>query len=130
MSPDLSGAERWLALARADLAVARSVDREDELQRGLACFHCQQAAEKSLKAVLVHAGVAFPWTHNLTQLVALVESTTERSAPDEVRAARMLSDYATAMRYPDAIGVATSAALDEALALAAGVVAWAASVTP
>jgi hypothetical protein len=33
----------------------------------LLCIHAQQAAEKSLKAVLIHHGIAPPRTHNLAR---------------------------------------------------------------
>ena len=38
----------------------------------MACFHAQQAAEKALKASLVHAAVQFRRTHDLVVLVALL----------------------------------------------------------
>ena len=34
-----------------------------------ACFHAQQAVEKSLKALLTSWGIAFPKTHDLTRLL-------------------------------------------------------------
>jgi hypothetical protein len=37
-----------------------------------ACFHCQQCAEKYLKARLVEAGIAFAKTHDLLSLLSLV----------------------------------------------------------
>lgn len=38
-----------------------------------ACFHAPQAAEKYLKAFLLHHGTKFPFTHNLKRLVELCE---------------------------------------------------------
>lgn len=37
-----------------------------------AAYHCQQAAGKLVKAVLVGAGIAFPKTHDIAALVGLL----------------------------------------------------------
>ena len=70
-SADLGSPLRWIRLAEADLALAAA-----PLPRGaiyeLLCFHAQQAAEKSVKAVLVHEGIEFPPTHNIQRLIALL----------------------------------------------------------
>lgn len=128
-SSAISQPERWLALARADLAVAAAVDRSDALQRGLGCFHCQQAAEKALKSVLVGAHVAFPWTHNLSAVLRLVSAALESELPDDIRNARVLSDYSSAARYPDDLGEVSVDDLDEAIAIATTVVDWAGTVS-
>ena len=46
---------RWLSNARADLAIARITLPPGGLYEQL-CFHAQQAAEKSIKAVLLDFG--------------------------------------------------------------------------
>jgi HEPN domain-containing protein len=38
---------------------------------GLVCFHCQQAAEKYLKTLLIFHEVSFPKTHDLLLLLEL-----------------------------------------------------------
>ena len=38
------------------------------------CFHCQQSAEKYLKAYLVREGIKFPRTHDLLELHKLCSS--------------------------------------------------------
>lgn len=40
----------------------------------VAAFHCQQAAEKYLKAFLTWHGVEFPKTHDIGVLLDLVET--------------------------------------------------------
>ena len=58
---------RWLAFAREDLDAAELL-----IQNGryaIACFHCQQAAEKALKAFLVHQGQIPPRIHDLGDLL-------------------------------------------------------------
>jgi HEPN domain-containing protein len=63
------------------------------------CFHCQQAAEKYLKALLCEAGLTVPRTHNLVALLPLVEP----SAP-QLRGLRrgldFLTRFAVDTRYP------------------------------
>lgn len=63
--------ENWLKKAESDL---RIVDHElklpeDETVKDLACFHCQQAVEKYLKAFLIFNEVEFPRTHNIEYLL-------------------------------------------------------------
>ena len=65
MPLDSGGANRhgtWMRNARADLAVARIDLPEDAMYEQL-CFHSQQAAEKGIKALLLHLGIDFPFTH-------------------------------------------------------------------
>jgi len=67
MTPDrpLPGsAEDWLARAEGDLALARAPLPEGAFYEDL-CFHAQQAAEKSLKAVYQYFGKRFRYTHDL-----------------------------------------------------------------
>lgn len=59
----------WLARARGDLALARSPLPEEGFYEDL-CFHTQQAAEKALKAVYLHYGWPFRYTHDLDELVS------------------------------------------------------------
>lgn len=59
----------WLRKARSDMAAVEVLIGAGSFDA--ACFHAQQAAEKSLKALLIHFGIAFPFTHNLSKLVEL-----------------------------------------------------------
>jgi HEPN domain-containing protein len=67
--------------------------------RDSASFHCQQAAEKYMKALLQELGTAFPKTHDLDTLVKLL-------LPDVPTLARFrrrldaLTSYAVEYRYP------------------------------
>lgn len=89
----------WLARAGRDLRSARLLAAADDPPLDIAIYHCQQAAEKSIKAWLQGQDVPFPKTHDL---LALVKRASE-SHPDFTRldhAAAMLTPYATAFRYP------------------------------
>jgi HEPN domain-containing protein len=64
------------------------------------CFHCQQAAEKALKAFLAYHGTSIQKTHDLTNLNELcVAHDEEITALAEHCIA--LNDYAVVIRYPE-----------------------------
>ena len=66
--------QRWLAVAEADLRTARLCLDATEPLLGIAAYHCQQAAEKVLKGMLVMADVPFTKTHDLVLLGNLAAS--------------------------------------------------------
>lgn len=68
-SDEPGGGKDWLRHARSDLAMASAVGPVGDILAETLCFHAQQAAEKALKAVLVHGGIEFPRTHSLRLLV-------------------------------------------------------------
>ncbi|MEO7913151.1 MAG: HEPN domain-containing protein, partial [Roseiflexaceae bacterium] len=61
---------QWLGRARSYLILAGMTEDERLLPEILA-FHAQQAAEKALKALLVHHQVEFPRTHVIALLINL-----------------------------------------------------------
>ena len=87
----------WLDKAAIDLRSAKVL-----FDAGLtdpACFHCQQSAEKYIKAVLEEYDQAVPRTHDLLTLIDLISP--YFSVTDSVRdAAAALSVYAIEIRYP------------------------------
>lgn len=63
----------WILKADNDLKVAAhelKLDLADIVTEAV-CFHCQQAAEKYLKAYLITHGIDFDRTHNIEYLVKL-----------------------------------------------------------
>lgn len=61
-------------------------------------FHCQQAVEKALKAVLAHRDVHFPRTHDLGEILKLlVANGIEVEA--QLNDVSKLNDFAVEMRY-------------------------------
>jgi HEPN domain-containing protein len=65
------------------------------------CFHCQQCAEKYLKALLEELGVHIPKTHDLDMLQSLL--TPHHSDLRSLgRGLLFLSDFAVDIRYPGA----------------------------
>jgi HEPN domain-containing protein len=66
----------------------------------MAVYHCQQSAEKAVKAFLVFQGKAYEKTHDIEVLVdraQAIEATFGRLAD----AADALTPYATRFRYPN-----------------------------
>ena len=90
------------------------------------CFDLQQAAEKALKAVLLHRGAPVLYTHNLQRLLDRVEQT-GLEAPQPVAEAPYLTRFASLTRYP-AADVVTPEEHAEAKKIAAAVVHWAETV--
>src|SRR5436190_14950337 len=63
----------WLNRVRSSLTLAcESAALPDTYLEDL-CFGAQQAAEKAIKAVLLHLGVGFPSVHDLSLLLTRVE---------------------------------------------------------
>lgn len=121
---DASDPKEWLRRAKSNLARARA-DRDvaDVLYEDLA-FDAQQAAEKAVKAVLVHRQIAFPKTHRITELLTLLEQAGD-SIPPEVRECGVLSQYAVDSRYPGLAEDLTEVEYTEAVRLAELVLRWA-----
>jgi HEPN domain-containing protein len=95
----LDEVRQWLRKAAEDLRTA-----EVAIAAGLfdpAAFHCQQAAEKSLKAFLVSRSCEFRKTHNLEELgnACVQEEPSLRLIAIE---AATLTEYAWMFRYPGA----------------------------
>jgi HEPN domain-containing protein len=113
----------WLARAKSNLARASSPKPEGVLWEDL-CFDAQQAAEKSLKAMLCSRGVEFRPVHDIGELIqTLAEAGIQ--VPDTVRNASELTVYAVQTRYPGEYERVTEEESAEALKTASAVVKWA-----
>jgi HEPN domain-containing protein len=60
----------WIERAEGDILAARSLARGPFHE--IVSFHCQQSAEKFLKALLEERGRGVPRTHNLVTLLPLL----------------------------------------------------------
>jgi len=88
--------QQWLLKSQRDLEAAKVL-----FEHGLfdvVVYHCQQSAEKALKAYLVHQEVILQKTHNL---VVLLESCLAFDINFEILrdSAEILTPYATEFRY-------------------------------
>ena len=103
LDPDaLSLLREWIEKADADLRVAELMAAEAALNlriREIVGFHCQQAVEKYLKALLTRCQIEFPKTHDIETLLGLLERV-DRSSGEAMREADWLSPFGVKVRYP------------------------------
>jgi HEPN domain-containing protein len=123
MSGEIEIARQWLAKARNDLLNADNNLNSDEVPADTVCFHCQQAAEKLLKAYLVGNGQLFPITHDLFLVLEkiLPLNSDAVSLRDSLA---ILMPYAIEIRYPDDWYMPTEEDAREARIVADHVLTW------
>jgi HEPN domain-containing protein len=63
---------QWFAKAELDYRAADRLVKDPEPLREISAFHCQQAADKYLKAFLVRHQIEFPRTHDPEELLELL----------------------------------------------------------
>jgi HEPN domain-containing protein len=113
----------WLVRARGDLVLARQPLPQGAFYEDL-CFHAQQAAEKALKAVYLHHGWPFRYTHDLEELVTNLRRK-GLDVPALVDEAVILSSFAWEARYPGLSEPVSDEEYREAIRHAQAVVTWA-----
>jgi len=91
-------AEIFLLTARRDEQAFSTLADDPNLHDSLAGFHAQQAIEKALKAVLAHSGVSFRRTHDIAELLDMLEDA-GLAAPPHADRLDELNPYAVEMRY-------------------------------
>lgn len=87
----------WLEQAFFDIAAAK-VSKENGFFEW-ACFQSQQAVEKSLKAVLVHAGIRPPKMHKLAVLIHYCNQANENFKNTKFEF-KYLESFTFVSRYP------------------------------
>jgi len=66
--------QEWIRKAEGDFATAqRELQAQENQNYDAVCFHCQQCVEKWLKACLQESDIFFSRTHDLTQLLNLLQ---------------------------------------------------------
>ena len=90
---------QWLACVREDLAAAETLISLPAPLTKSALFHCQQAAEKAMKAFLVWHERSFPKTHDLATVGRQCISI-DASLETCVRRSYRLTQFAVLSRYP------------------------------
>jgi len=70
-NPKLDEARSWLIKASQDLDASAWLLESPQALYGTVGFHCQQAAEKTLKAYLTWHEQVFEKTHSLVALVGI-----------------------------------------------------------
>ena len=124
-------AQKWLDFAREDLQMAKLAMRNSLFNQ--VCFHAQQAAEKTLKYLIVSAGVLPPKTHKFGDLLGLLPV----AVPDDLyRKLLLLDRFYIPTRYPDAVpgslvsGMPDQADAEEAFSSSKDLDAWVTGLQP
>ena len=121
--------KQWLDMADMDLGVAKHL-MENYYPKPLEiiCYHCQQAAEKAIKAVVISQGTkgGMPKLHDLSFLLNQVKNfvNIEEKYYDY---ADTLTPYGVAVRYPNELFIEEHHA-KEAIQYAEEIVQWAHAV--
>ena len=89
----------WVKKAEADFVIAQQSSRSEIPLHDGVCFHCQQCAEKYLKAVMEELGLTVPRTHNLVALLPLLTPHHD-SLQSLRRGLDFLTRFAVDPRYP------------------------------
>ena len=114
----------WLNRAKSNLARTKLGNDTPVVYLEDLCFDAQQAAEKAIKAVLLHRNVSFPYIHDLAELLALVEGS-GAPVPQAVKEAVQLTPFAAEERYPGLEEPVTRKEYENAVTISETVVRWA-----
>jgi HEPN domain-containing protein len=90
---------QWFAKAELDYCAAERLVKDPEPLREIIAFHCQQAVEKYLKALLVSLQIEFPKTHDLEELLELLAPVRSEVAA-MLEGIEVLSPFGVKIRYP------------------------------
>lgn len=107
----------WFRKARLDMDLAEHLVAEGPAFPSAVAFHCQQAAEKYIKAFLLWHEVDFPKTHDLEELLDLV-ATVNGDLASGLRDVIVLTPYGVELRYPSDRPDASPTEASEAVLLA------------
>ena len=108
---------QWIAKAENDFISAQRLLSFEHPTYDTICFHCQQSAEKYLKAYLVKLGIPFPKTHDLGRLIEIC-SQSDTAFDTLMDKAELLSNYGVEVRYPDEWYLPSAKETQEALEIA------------
>ena len=108
---------QWIAKAENDFISAQRLLSFEDATYDTICFHCQQGAEKYLKAYLVKFGIPFPKTYDLGRLIEIC-SQNDTAFNALMDKAELLSNYGVEVRYPDELYLPSAKETQEALGIA------------
>jgi HEPN domain-containing protein len=91
----------WINKANEDFRTVEILLSVDDSPPAIICFHCQQSAEKYLKAFLVDNSIEFPRIHDLLEILERIILPFDLSFSSIREPLENLMDYAVAPRYPD-----------------------------
>ncbi len=89
----------WINYADKDMKAVHQLLSFHPPQIEIICYHCQQSAEKILKAFLVYMNTPPPKTHDLVKLNCKCENI-DSSFDELTKSCIRLNDYSSQSRYP------------------------------
>jgi HEPN domain-containing protein len=107
----------WVEKADSDLGTAKIIYLHLPKFKDTLAYHCQQASEKYLKALLIFFGLNVPKSHDIIYLLGLLEDKID-IGDNLFKKASILNDYSVEVRYPDSIIELTSDDCKEAIEIA------------
>ena len=98
-TPDQTHVETLLGTADNDMGMAQVLlQNAPHYYEGIG-FHCQQAVEKYLKAVLISAQLPAPFIHNLVVLMGPLHQRGMVFTAQDLANAAVLNEFAVDLRY-------------------------------
>ncbi|MBS6721813.1 MAG: HEPN domain-containing protein [Clostridiales bacterium] len=119
-------ARKWMYMARQDYGVSQHLfNTYYPKPLEIICYHCQQAAEKSIKAVILAQGApgGMPKSHDLSFLLNQIKNyvVIDEKYYDY---ADILNPYGVVVRYPSELNLVERNA-EKAIEYAGEIIAWA-----
>jgi HEPN domain-containing protein len=104
----------WIDKADHDLGSAKLIYLHIPDYFDMIAFHCQQATEKYIKAILEFNEIEFQRTHNIVFLLELLSKHIEISE-EQFDKAIMLNGFSVQIRYPDSTIFLTNEELETSI---------------
>jgi len=90
---------KWIEFAEKDYEAAKVLSKNVKPLLEIICFHCQQCAEKYLKAYIIQRNAEIKRTHNLEELLKTCTNI-DKDFSNIIDSCIDLTDYAVETRYP------------------------------
>ena len=117
MNDKIQYIKEWIYKADHDLGSAKVIYQHLPDYYDTISFHCQQAVEKYLKALLIYKEIDFEFSHDLRYLLDLLSDTIEIS-PNHYNKAILLNRFGVEIRYPNIRIVMTKEELENTIHIA------------
>ncbi len=108
---------RWMQFAREDLIIAREILKSEFPIYRAVCFHCQQSAEKYLKAYQILFEIRIIKTHDLAAIIDTLIDFDKNIEQFKLKS-KEITNYAVSIRYPDDFEDINKTQAEEAIEIA------------
>jgi HEPN domain-containing protein len=90
----------WIKKATEDFLTCKILLENEHFPASVVCFHCQQLAEKMIKAYLVKNNIEFSKTHDIVLLIDKYCIPEKQNFTEIREECLLLTDYDILPRYP------------------------------